>query len=81
MQHQHGPNCGCTEYAFAENSQDLLHSINFHSVKPSFYPKFQCLNERHPNTGKVIFHQSPENIDFTKFVYSDEDPELLFIIT
>lgn len=72
MEHVHGPNCGCAEYVDAEKSNDLLPAIDV--------DKIRCLNEEVLGSGKTVFKDYDNRFDKTKFVASDCDGELLFVI-
>ncbi len=44
MDHIHGANCGCIDFAFVEESSDLLETIDISNIK--------CLNELKKDSGK-----------------------------
>ena len=72
MDHIHGANCGCIDFAFAEESSDLLETIDISNIK--------CLNELKQDSGKSVFFEISQKYNKTNKVESDIEAELLFII-
>ena len=72
MDHIHGANCGCVDFAFVEESQDLIEAIDIMNIK--------CLNELKQDSGKAVFFEIAQKYQKQNKVESDIDAELLFII-
>ncbi|CAD8072346.1 unnamed protein product [Paramecium sonneborni] len=71
MQHVHGPNCGCAEYMFNEDADDLYGQIEIDKV--------DCLNETAQNI-KQIIRPEKDKTQKNHYVQSDLDSEIIIII-
>lgn len=76
MEHNHGPNCPCSEFKLSMNSDNINGLIDFESLI--------CLNERIPGSCKIVFREEEEkykqNQQGNSCLSVLNDPELLFII-
>ncbi|XP_055836545.1 PITH domain-containing protein GA19395 [Episyrphus balteatus] len=75
--HNHGDECG-------HEASDIDHALEM-GIQYSLYQKIdldnlECLNEETEDSGKKVFKPYEKRLDFSEFVVSDADEELLFNI-
>ncbi|KAG4078342.1 hypothetical protein HA402_013052 [Bradysia odoriphaga] len=75
--HDHGPGC-------SHEATDVDNALEM-GIQYSLYAKIdminlECLNEETEGSGKLVFKPYENRLDFTKFVRSDADEELLLNI-
>ncbi|XP_055376636.1 PITH domain-containing protein CG6153 [Condylostylus longicornis] len=79
MPHGHSHGNGCSHEASGINNP-LEMGIEYSLFKKIDLENMECLNEEIENSGKSVFKPFEKRLDFTEYVKSDADEELLFNI-
>ncbi|XP_063968134.1 PITH domain-containing protein 1-like [Lytechinus pictus] len=76
MSHGHSHGCGGHDHDHDSPDRGALFSL-YTKINTE---RLECLNELKDGSGKLVFKPWDERLDFSKFVESDDDEELLFNI-
>lgn len=79
MPHSHDHSGGCSHEAVDVDNPNEM-GIQYSLFSKIDMENLECLNEDVENSGKSVFRAYENRLDFTKWVQSDADEELLFNI-